>query len=660
MALTLTESLIRSRVNLTHENLEDIKSLSLPGTYHEKIVSVGTSLRKFTRLKSLDFSRNALESLQGLEHLELLEKLNLYYNNVSSLEELKRLKYNRNLKEIDLRLNPVTRNEPDYRLYLIHMLPNLQKLDDRGVRERERQAALMNFSSSQALEMTPVPLQPQSDAASPLPRTEMMAKLMKCPLVLDDDDDDVLLDVMNRQNGDLNKCRPLTGSSAREDTVKDYTLDSLKILDQPKSTRVRGKSVENTQKDEIAHLARYKEWYPNVMSMPGEGVHTIGESHKNDQNLFLPDEIEANNKYRGQGYFTPNPKGECDQPQADRRKYKDPLSASDAIPKSDRGELFSSAPKQRQSRQDYRVRTSQDDMAWTRPRLSRTSSVPAKEDSNCYGDAKEKTLIYSLLNLVDRYWNGSKSLHKHPKFIEQALKYLSEYTLTREHLKEDETNKLRRKVEVLEEEISALRNMKNGSSGDSTAAKEAELRAALKKSHEDIKRMHAEIRHYISENRILHRKLDTPNFSSNCDTCAPDMPGQSMTVEELHYQNEVLNQELELMKAKMKQYTQLQELASMLQESHKSLVETNDHLLHELHDTKEKHHQEVEQMHWSYNQLKSTLDYSSLCKSSKFSQNNSNFEFNQPPPVYNNSQDRDRISVDKSLNKPSDSVSSKT
>lgn len=42
-----------------------------------------------------------------------------------------------------------------------------------------------------------------------------------------------------------------------------------------------------------------------------------------------------------------------------------------------------------------------------------------------------------------------------------------------------------------------------------------------------------------------------------------------MTVEELHYQNEVLNQELELMKAKMKQYTQLQELASMLQESHK-------------------------------------------------------------------------------------------
>ncbi|CAG5125638.1 unnamed protein product [Candidula unifasciata] len=666
MALTLTESLIRSRVNLTHENLEDIKSLSLPGTYHEKIVSIGTSLRKFTRLKSLDFSRNALESLQGLEHLQLLEKLNLYYNNVSSLEELKRLRYNRNLKEIDLRLNPVTRSEPDYRLYLIHMLPNLQKLDDRGVRDRERQAALMHFSSSQALEMNPVPPQPQSDVATPHPRTEMMANLIKCPTVLDNDDD-VLLDIMNRQNGDLNKPRPLTGSSAREDRVEDYTLDSLKLLDQSKPARARGKPVESTQsaaidppslqKDEDPHLARYKEWYPNIMSMPGEGVHKIGEAPKGDQNLFFPDEIEANSKYRGQGYFTPNPKGECDQSQTDRRRYKDPLSASDPIPKSDRGECFSSEPKHRQSRQ---VRSSQDDMAWTRPRLSRTSSVPAREESNYYGDAKEKTLIYSLLNLVDRYWNGSKSLHKHPKFIEQALKYLSEYTLTREHLKEDETNKLRRKVEVLEDQITALTNMKNGSSGESAAVKEAELRAALKKSHEDIKRMHAEIRHYISENRILHRKLETPNFSSNCDTCATDLPGQSMTAEELQYQNEVLNRELELMKAKMKQYTQLQELASMLQESHRSLVETNDHLLRELNDTKEKHHQEVEQMHWSYNQLKSTLDYSSLFKSSKFSQNNSNFDCSHPPAGNNNSQDRDRTGADKSLNKSGDSMSTKT
>ena len=43
--------------------IEDVRSLSLPGTYHEKIGDLGESLRKFTRLKSLDVSRNAVESI---------------------------------------------------------------------------------------------------------------------------------------------------------------------------------------------------------------------------------------------------------------------------------------------------------------------------------------------------------------------------------------------------------------------------------------------------------------------------------------------------------------------------------------------------------------------------------------------------------------------
>ena len=43
---------------------EDVKSLALPGTYHEKVVSLGSSLRKFSRLKHLDLSRNNITSLQ--------------------------------------------------------------------------------------------------------------------------------------------------------------------------------------------------------------------------------------------------------------------------------------------------------------------------------------------------------------------------------------------------------------------------------------------------------------------------------------------------------------------------------------------------------------------------------------------------------------------
>jgi len=41
--------------------------------------------------------------------------------------------------------------------------------------------------------------------------------------------------------------------------------------------------------------------------------------------------------------------------------------------------------------------------------------------------------------------------------------------------------------------------------------------------------------------------------------------------------------------------------------SYRSLVQTNDHLLKELDETRQRHQHEVEQLNWSYNQLKKTL-----------------------------------------------------
>ena len=122
--------------------------MSLPGTYHEKISHLGNSFFKFTRLKELDLSRNSLISLEGLENLKHLEKLNLYYNNISTIKELERLRYNSSLVELDLRLNPITKEENDYRLFLIHILPSLKSLDDRAIRDSERQMALAYFEHS--------------------------------------------------------------------------------------------------------------------------------------------------------------------------------------------------------------------------------------------------------------------------------------------------------------------------------------------------------------------------------------------------------------------------------------------------------------------------------------------------------------------------------
>jgi centrosomal protein CEP72 len=62
-----------------------------------------------------------------------------YYNSVSSLQEIYRLRFNQKLQELDLRLNPVARNEPDYRLFIIHMLPNLRRLGERVNNKRERE-----------------------------------------------------------------------------------------------------------------------------------------------------------------------------------------------------------------------------------------------------------------------------------------------------------------------------------------------------------------------------------------------------------------------------------------------------------------------------------------------------------------------------------------
>lgn len=123
--------------------------LSLPGSYQEKISHLGSSLQKFLRLKELDLSRNSLHSLEGLEHLKCLEKLNLYYNNIGSMKELERLRFNTSLVELDLRLNPITKEENDYRLFLIHIIPTLKVLDDRTIRESEVQMAATYYEQQQ-------------------------------------------------------------------------------------------------------------------------------------------------------------------------------------------------------------------------------------------------------------------------------------------------------------------------------------------------------------------------------------------------------------------------------------------------------------------------------------------------------------------------------
>ncbi|KAL5467474.1 hypothetical protein EMCRGX_G031701 [Ephydatia muelleri] len=53
-----------SRSTLRLTSLDDVRSLALPGSYHEKITHLGRALIGVSNMKHLDLSRNALESLE--------------------------------------------------------------------------------------------------------------------------------------------------------------------------------------------------------------------------------------------------------------------------------------------------------------------------------------------------------------------------------------------------------------------------------------------------------------------------------------------------------------------------------------------------------------------------------------------------------------------
>nr|XP_030712468.1 LOW QUALITY PROTEIN: centrosomal protein of 72 kDa [Globicephala melas] len=151
--LLLCEEKIRGKTGLApHRGLAELRSLSLPGTYQEKITHLGNSLMNLTGLNSLDLSRNSLVSLEGMEYLAALQRLSVYHSRISSLAEVFRLHCLTELAEVEFRLHPVVESKSDYRLFVVRMLPRLRPLDDRPVRESERRASRLHLASEESLD----------------------------------------------------------------------------------------------------------------------------------------------------------------------------------------------------------------------------------------------------------------------------------------------------------------------------------------------------------------------------------------------------------------------------------------------------------------------------------------------------------------------------
>ncbi|XP_072416668.1 centrosomal protein of 72 kDa isoform X1 [Chiloscyllium punctatum] len=681
MALMVTEDWIRRRVDLKEQRLADVRSLFLPGSYEEKITHLGKSLKNFTRLKTLDLSRNSLVTLEGIQHLIHLEKLNLYYNKIASLKEIFLLRNLGCLKELDLRLNPVSKNETDYRLFVVHMLPNLRRLDDRPIRDSERKAALMHFTSDQAHEFQDCLVEEEDNERSRHLRAEFVKSLTKKCTELDEDDEAVL-NLIAKCGWDLSKYSGITGSAKSVPEAKLHNLKGIREIDGASenqepvarntlpSTRSLSinipKAIANSQKKGSTQFQAFTEEHSALPHASSPRCHALPigtdtttrcgrvtfaedktqESPAMDPNLKFQDEAEAYHRITSRTHFTPHP-GTSQTPGRHLANSMASCTFAGSFPSND-------VNGEKERTEDQFIRLVRDHPAEMLKLLGGQSSaalsVPASHSNqtgqphtrrhptpqkpggddrkgNATGPKGCETvqsmstdlvsiecgraaeiffntnLMNKLLDLVDRYWNGSKSLHCNETFLKQARKMMcgihEQVALENQP---EETKKLQEGINDLRAKNETLENCLCQQKQQYTEEFQ-KLSVQLTQAQRDMEIMKDCLGQTLDEknhlqNHLIKLEQKALNTSSS----------KNQQVEELQNHNQKLQCEIDNLKQKAQYYTKIQELVDKLQESHRVLVCTNEHLLTELNEARSRHKAEVGQLHWSYIQLKKTME----------------------------------------------------
>ncbi|XP_077159658.1 centrosomal protein of 72 kDa [Paroedura picta] len=542
----LTEEDVRERVNLRRADLVYVRVLSLPGTYHEKITHLGSSLKNFIRLKSLDLSRNALVSLEGLQHLTGLERLSLYFNRVSSLSEVFRLQTLTALQEVDLRLNPVIKNESDYRLFVVHMLPNLRRLDDCPVRDHERKASLLHFTPEQAYEFRkPSDASKETQTESPpVPkRAEYVYSLSKkCSLM--DEDDEAVLNLIAKCDWALSKPLGETSATKRDPEVQFHLPNKCTYL--PDSS----KSPMTVNRKSSISVA--------VVDLKTQ------ERPKRDPDLMRHDEAEAYGKVTGHVHFTPHPGAKEHSATGEKKRHH-----------------------HRKGREPEEQRPNHQDIPPAAPHLPNTL-------------VGEEASIEHLLDLVDKYWNGSRSLHCNEEFLSQAGVVLCAIQKGEAAAGRSSSPSVHQVLllekKALQEHLSEQEEHYN--------IQVKSLKADLSSAKKDLDVLKQHLHEVLEENEVL--KVRYAEAKENA-LSADGTKAEKFQLTKLQAQIQVLAKENASLKERVQHFDSLQEFIQMLQESHKPLISTNERLLRELEETRLRHKVEVEELHWSYNQLKKTI-----------------------------------------------------
>ncbi|XP_008575206.1 PREDICTED: centrosomal protein of 72 kDa [Galeopterus variegatus] len=607
----------------------ELQSLSIPGTYQEKITHLGNSLMSLTGLKSLDLSRNSLVSLEGIQYLIALESLNLYYNCISSLTEVFRLHSLTELMDVDFRLNPVVKNESDYRLFVVHMLPKLRQLDDRPVRESERKASRLHFASEDSLdseESFPAALKVGRPSHSRAGHTDASAKC----LVMDADDEAVL-NLIAECEWDLSNPPGSTSSSQKDHEANFHSSQESRHLLSPQSMQHQcGDSIKR------GHEKR---------KSSSRGCCP----EKQLQNHYCGEEPEAYHSYGPHAYFTPHPDSMDIEDSTASSSPKSSLSTQKTlnplpVPEKYRkqrvpGGRFQapsdqeclsclertngpSSPEESLSRQSVsegrsertfsRSETSAAEEQRSHSMNSTRELSPKSHSAALPGKkaAQEVVLLEALLDLVDRYWSGCKSLHDNDVFLAQARHILSsiqEFTAT-----QDSSATVNEEMRCLTLENKSLQSHLAEQQQQYTM-KLSEVMSELSATRKDVD----DLRHHLDKSLEENSSLKSLLFSmekevKNADTSAT----LNLQISGLQTSVKRLSGEIVELKQHLEHYDKIQDLTQMLQESHSSLVSTNEHLLQELSQARALHRAEVEQMHWSYRELKKTVALFPHCSTS--------------------------------------------
>ncbi|XP_040899577.1 centrosomal protein of 72 kDa isoform X1 [Toxotes jaculatrix] len=555
---TITEQWIRDRLQLKHPCLGDVRSLSLPGTYEEKIRHLGNALNNFVRLKSLDLSCNALVSIEGVQHLKKLERLILYYNCIPSLEEVKVVYELSALRELDLRLNPLTKSYPNYRLYLVQAMPNLRKLDSCPVRDTERKATIMQFSSDLLPQQKSSCLNRGGDQNSDQ-RLALVDRLTKRLSLLTDTDDVVLnfvamnhegqsetiSDSVHNETGEPRKEESQDFTEQRSSTPKQETAKS--ILRNPPS------KYDNTE-SKVPHMK-------DSSHKKGSTKLKLNERPKVSFGPYVEErrpvpgkqkDFPKHARHAAKGHFTPNP---------DQSRCQSSSFINIRPPSPHRPGLNLSDPT---------------NPTLHPPRLTYSSFNKTEGGTSLLQQAEKKKRgsyrkpLEMLLNLVDKHWTGERSLHHNNNFLSQAVQILSmmENDISS---REAEVRNLRREADALSFQAAAREEEHKTEVGN--------LSAQLEETRSAVGKLNEQLRIVLEENVALQKqliKLERQYLKSM-------MKSSPITqIKEAQTEVEELRKEIEGLREKVQEAEKVKELSNMLQESHRSLVATNECLLAEL------------------------------------------------------------------------------